>query len=42
MDKENNGFGSLGMVKTLESDSCELPYTARGHGDFSNGPSMKQ
>ena len=30
MDKENNGFGGSGMEKTLESDSCELTYTARG------------
>ena len=30
MDRENNGCGGSGMVKNLESDSCELPNTARG------------
>ena len=30
MDKEDNDCGGLGMMKTLEFDSCELPYTARG------------
>ena len=28
--RRNNGFGGSGMEKTLESDSCEFPYTARG------------
>ena len=30
MDLEDNDCGGSGMVNTLESDSCKLPYIARG------------
>ena len=30
MDYEDNDCGGSGMMKTLDFDSCELPYTAGG------------
>ena len=47
MNKDNGGFGGLGMEKTLQPDSREFPILREGSGGcealwLSNGLSIKQ